>query len=41
MDFIGFVLREGSEKLPPPRDCDRDESRMMPLSRRRRNGKAR
>ena len=26
-DFIGFVLREGSVNLPPPRDCDRDESR--------------
>jgi len=26
-DFVGFVLREGSVNLPPPRDCDRDERR--------------
>lgn len=26
-DLAGFVLREGSANLSPPRDCDRDESR--------------
>ena len=26
-NLAGFVLREGSANLSPPRDCDRDESR--------------